>query len=94
VLIAQNPCGEITDEGNRREEIEGHKNDQLNKQKDGRGEWKGELGSNSENAVCLFSLVMHHRVWKIGGGEGRVRGVLYIVCFPFHFVVILASVFM
>lgn len=32
-------------------EIEHHKTDQLDKQKDGKGHWKGELASNSESAV-------------------------------------------
>ena len=35
------------------EEIEHHKNDQLEKQKNGKGEWKRELASNSEAAVCI-----------------------------------------
>ncbi|MCJ1369099.1 hypothetical protein MMC20_000307 [Loxospora ochrophaea] len=33
------------------EEIEHHKNDQLEKQKNGKGEWKRELASNSEAAL-------------------------------------------
>ncbi|MCJ1465045.1 hypothetical protein MMC07_003660 [Pseudocyphellaria aurata] len=32
-------------------EIERHKNDQLQKQKDGKGHWKQELSSNSEAAL-------------------------------------------
>ena len=36
----------------RQADIDHHKNDQLNKQKDGKGHWKGELASNSEAAVC------------------------------------------
>lgn len=33
-------------------EIDHHKNDQLQKQKEGKGHWKQELASNSEAAVC------------------------------------------
>ncbi|MCJ1236555.1 hypothetical protein MMC14_004536 [Varicellaria rhodocarpa] len=32
-------------------EIDHHKNDQLNKQKEGKGHWKGELASQSEAAL-------------------------------------------
>ncbi|KAA6409448.1 MAG: hypothetical protein FRX48_07001 [Lasallia pustulata] len=32
-------------------EIDHHKDDQLRKQKEGKGHWKGELASNSESAV-------------------------------------------
>ncbi|KAI9859170.1 MAG: hypothetical protein M1830_006318, partial [Pleopsidium flavum] len=32
-------------------EIDHHKNDQLQKQKEGKGHWKGELSSNSEANV-------------------------------------------
>ncbi|KAI9761025.1 MAG: hypothetical protein M4579_001288, partial [Chaenotheca gracillima] len=34
-----------------KEEIDHHKNDQLRKQKDGKGHWKDELASESESAV-------------------------------------------
>lgn len=37
-------------------EIDQHKEDLLRNQKDGKGEWKGELSSNSEAAVCFFFL--------------------------------------
>ena len=37
----------------RKKAIDEHKDDQLNKQKEGKGHWKGELSSNSESAVCL-----------------------------------------
>lgn len=40
------------DDGDRKAEIDAHRNEQSNKHKEGRGEWKGELGSQSENAVC------------------------------------------
>ncbi|KAI9821828.1 MAG: hypothetical protein M1827_002410 [Pycnora praestabilis] len=36
----------------RKEKIEHHKNDQLDKQKEGKGHWKGELASNSEGAIA------------------------------------------
>ncbi|MCJ1252329.1 hypothetical protein MMC24_000134 [Lignoscripta atroalba] len=32
-------------------EIDHHKNDQIQKQKEGKGEWKGELASQSEAAI-------------------------------------------
>jgi hypothetical protein len=35
----------------RKGEIDHHKDDQLNKQKEGKGHWKEELASNSESAV-------------------------------------------
>ncbi|KAI4141858.1 MAG: hypothetical protein LQ340_007515 [Diploschistes diacapsis] len=35
----------------RRAEIEKHKHDSLDKQKDGKGHWKGELASSSEQVV-------------------------------------------
>ncbi|KAK0259300.1 hypothetical protein B0A54_12302 [Friedmanniomyces endolithicus] len=36
---------------NRGEEAEAHKQDQLQKQKEGKGEWKGELASESESMI-------------------------------------------
>jgi len=39
------------DRDNLHEEIEHHKNDGLQKQKDGKGHWKGELASNSEASI-------------------------------------------
>jgi len=39
------------DRDNLHEEIDHHKNDQLQKQKDGKGHWKGELASQSEAAL-------------------------------------------
>ena len=50
LIIAQ---WESKDRDNIHEEIEHHKNDQLQKQKDGKGHWKGELASQSEAAVRL-----------------------------------------
>lgn len=35
-----------------KKEYEGHKEDQLEKQKAGKGHWKEELASQSESAVC------------------------------------------
>ena len=42
-------------------EIDRHKEELLRKQKDGKGEWKGELSSNSEAAVCfsIFSSIFY-----------------------------------
>ena len=37
-------------------EIDGHKEELLRNQKDGKGEWKGELSSNSEAAVCFSPI--------------------------------------
>jgi len=42
-------------EEDRAADIDHHKNDQLEKQKEGKGHWKGELGSNSESAVWIIS---------------------------------------
>ena len=39
-------------------EIDHHKNDQLNKQKEGKGHWKGELASQSEAAVSASVLLL------------------------------------
>ena len=45
----------------RKTDIDNHKHDQLKKQKEGKGHWKRELGSNSESAVrglfqCLIVI--------------------------------------
>ena len=45
-----NFLGGIDDES-RKKIIDEHKTDQLEKQKEGKGHWKGELSSNSESAV-------------------------------------------
>lgn len=42
-------CDKADDE--KKADIDHHKLDQLNKQKEGKGHWKRELGSNSESAV-------------------------------------------
>lgn len=47
-------------------ENEKHKQDQLDKQKQGKGHWKPELASNSEEAVsslALFSVGVSVLVW-------------------------------
>ncbi|KAK0797783.1 hypothetical protein LTR59_006692 [Friedmanniomyces endolithicus] len=41
----------IADNENRGEEAEAHKQDQLRKQKEGKGQWKGELASESESMI-------------------------------------------
>lgn len=43
----------IDGDHDRKAKIDEHKDDQLNKQKEGKGHWKKELSSNSEAAVCL-----------------------------------------
>ena len=45
------------DAEDRKAKIDEHKHDQLSKQKEGKGHWKGELGSNSESAVCVLSFL-------------------------------------
>jgi hypothetical protein len=53
---------DIDDQGTANEH---HKQDQLKKQKEGKGHWKPELASNSEEAVCfliispIFFLMYH-----------------------------------
>lgn len=47
--MSESDRGENRD--NLHEEIEHHKNDGLQKQKDGKGHWKGELASNSEASI-------------------------------------------
>lgn len=44
----------ITDHEGRKEEIQEHKSDSLNKAEKGKGQWKDELASNSESIVCNF----------------------------------------
>lgn len=46
--------GRLTNRADREDvdkEIDHHKNEQLEKQKEGKGQWKSELASNSESAV-------------------------------------------
>ena len=45
------------DDDTRKKVIDEHKTDQLEKQKEGKGHWKGELSSNSESAVM-------RQIWK------------------------------
>lgn len=47
-----------TDHPDLAEQNEKHKQDQLQKQKEGRGHWKPELASNSEESVGLPRLVL------------------------------------
>jgi hypothetical protein len=47
-------CHVFADNENRRQEVEHHKQDQLQKQKEGKGHWKDELASNSESIVRLL----------------------------------------
>lgn len=54
----------------RKATIDHHKEDQLNKQKEGKGHWKRELGSNSEAAVCF--IPSRFQVPKMD--DGRVMG--------------------
>lgn len=49
------------DEENRAEKVEAEKQDQLAKQKQGKGEWKDGLASDSESIVCI---PLDTRVWK------------------------------
>jgi len=43
----------LADNEDRAEEAEHHKQDQLQKQKEGKGHWKDELASDSESIVSL-----------------------------------------
>jgi len=45
-----------TDNPDQGSEYEKHKQDQLQKQKEGKGHWKPELASDSEEAVCHIPL--------------------------------------
>lgn len=45
-----------SDHLDRHSEIDYHKEDQLKKQKEGKGHWKKELASNSESAVSDRSI--------------------------------------
>jgi hypothetical protein len=50
-LVGANANGGGLDDDERKAKIDHHKDDQLNKQKEGKGHWKSELSSNSESAV-------------------------------------------
>lgn len=43
----------LSDQEGRAQEAEHHKQDQLQKQREGKGHWKEELASDSESIVCL-----------------------------------------
>ncbi|KAH8803936.1 hypothetical protein F5882DRAFT_392635 [Hyaloscypha sp. PMI_1271] len=47
------------------EENERHKQDQLQKQKDGKGHWKPELASNSEEAVAADRQAGDHTMEEL-----------------------------
>jgi len=54
--FSQTACARVLKEGNlghegRHEEIDKHTRDNLEKQKEGKGQWKDELASESESAV-------------------------------------------
>ena len=55
-IQTEREADEDTDIDNQGEHNEKHKQDQLQKQKDGKGHWKPELASNSEEAVSVFSF--------------------------------------
>ena len=57
----------------RKAKIEHHKEDQLGKQREGKGHWKRELGSNSEAAVCVPFLF---KSLGVGGGRFVKDGML------------------
>ncbi|KAL9629136.1 MAG: hypothetical protein Q9164_007006 [Protoblastenia rupestris] len=50
ILLTSHPFGGLDDDV-RKKAIDEHKNDQLDKQKEGKGHWKRELSSNSESAI-------------------------------------------
>ena len=54
-----------TDIDDLHKEIDHHKNDQLQKQKEGKGHWKAELASQSEAAVGSILVIRFGQVgWK------------------------------
>lgn len=53
--ISANWCCAFIDQEGRADEIEKVKQEQIQKQKEGRGEWHDELASNSESIVRFFS---------------------------------------
>lgn len=70
-------------------EIEHHKNDQLEKQKDGKGHWKGELATQSEAAVgsafafALLGALLLCLVWLSlckKGNWSEILGILRANC--------------
>lgn len=59
------------DADDRKAKIDQHKDEQLKGQKEGKGQWKGELGSNSESAVrgtllqAFLGAVGLDRLWDM-----------------------------
>ena len=51
-----------TDNPDLAESNERHKQDQLQKQKEGKGHWKPELASDSEEAVCISNSLICYRL--------------------------------
>ncbi|KAL9070006.1 MAG: hypothetical protein Q9161_005179 [Pseudevernia consocians] len=49
--LSESDHGGHQDTADRKATIDHHKDDQMNKQKEGKGHWKKELGSNSESAI-------------------------------------------
>ena len=60
------------DDAERRSEIDKHKDESVSKAKDGKGEWKKELASSSEAAVCLVHFL---GVWFLHSGHCRASAV-------------------
>ena len=64
------------DDAERRQEIDKHKDESVSKAKNGEGEWKRELASSSEAAVCLspiapnLDFLLHHCT-NSGSGQSR-----------------------
>lgn len=55
----------MADNPDQASENEKHKQDQLTKQKEGKGHWKPELASDSEEAVCPLPAF---QFWCLGMG--------------------------
>lgn len=92
-LCTTNPIhNKASSSEHRSSEMEHHKNDQLNKQKEGKGHWKEELSSNSEAAVstiqatalCLGSFQMLIVLGTIRsrqtGTKYRTQGTILQIC--------------
>ncbi|KAL8732953.1 MAG: hypothetical protein Q9181_003759 [Wetmoreana brouardii] len=60
------------DHDDRKAKIDHHKDDQLNKQKEGKGHWKPELSSNSEAAFKGVRVFGHELSWMDGLGWANV----------------------
>jgi len=68
-----------TDHDGRAEEAEHHKQDQLQKQKEGKGHWKDELASDSESIVRFLSF-FNFTVLCLLKGETYQMDVANVVC--------------